>query len=654
MLSWSSRRRRREGESEGICTWQGKSRLEDVLFQVAIFNRGLQLPQSRMQDFDWAAHTVREQQNVFHLTGKEGGSTESVFLVTTEGLLGFVAGLRKGKVEGKKCWSMQLEGDLEQMVSSLLQMHFTFPYLPPAHSRTVTDRALSQPLCVGRMSQHAPSSSTRRESRGKEQGLGNDVLCLLNDQRNLEEIGQGERGILARKADRAPAPQKASGMVVSWALESHLGNSLARVVSRSQTCIVCGAVRLCQCRIRDQLLLSNRVTRTVGDLSSNNDVVQLSRLKKKKFSHRAPTRTRTSKGEVGGWGAKPVPVRQFDVSSMLLRQGRWSRGSERTAVGEALRQVSDSTLAQPQYPSNYTTHDPVCLCSSNAAISSAPDVKVTQFYLAGSFMMVNSSQHFGGQRAQLLLLPLSENDTHCIQFSYFLYSRDGHSPGDLQVYIRVNGGPKGSAVWNISGSQGRQWHQVELAVSTVAEVEVGRALSEEKAEEYNQTSRPRRGGNLLSAAVINLADRQLVMEQVIFEASISEERQGYIALDDIVLLNYPCYKVPHFSRLGDVEVNAGQNASFQCVATGKVSETEPFLLEAKLPTAVSDAIYIPNINPSTPKLVIAPTLNHDMTRCSLPGRSDCRLGSQEILFALKSLQVDLIVGCNFYVADLKI
>ena len=30
--------------------------------------------------------------------------------------------------------------------------------------------------------------------------------------------------------------------------------------------------------------------------------------------------------------------------------------------------------------------------------------------------------------------------------------------------------------------------------------------------------------------------------QVIFEATISEERQGYIALDDIVLLNYPCCK----------------------------------------------------------------------------------------------------------------
>lgn len=45
---------------------------------------------------------------------------------------------------------MQLEGDLYQMVSSLLQMHFTFPYLPVAHSRPVKDRVLSQPLCVWR------------------------------------------------------------------------------------------------------------------------------------------------------------------------------------------------------------------------------------------------------------------------------------------------------------------------------------------------------------------------------------------------------------------------------------------------------------------------------------------------------------------------
>lgn len=38
-------------------------------------------------------------------------------------------------------------------------------------------------------------------------------------------------------------------------------------------------------------------------------------------------------------------------------------------------------------------------------------------------------------------------------------------------------------------------------------------------------------------------------------------------------------KAPHFSRLGDEEVNAGQNASFQCVAAGRASEAERFLLE---------------------------------------------------------------------------
>lgn len=80
--------------------------------------------------------------------------------------------------------------------------------------------------------------------------------------------------------------------------------------------------------------------------------------------------------------------------------------------------------------------------------------------------MVNASQHAPGQRAHVLFQSLSENDTHCVQFSYFLYSRDGHSPGTLGVYVRVNGGPLGSAVWNMTGSHGRQWHQAELAVST--------------------------------------------------------------------------------------------------------------------------------------------------------------------------------------------
>uniref|UniRef100_A0AAY4BKS7 Receptor-type tyrosine-protein phosphatase U n=1 Tax=Denticeps clupeoides TaxID=299321 RepID=A0AAY4BKS7_9TELE len=159
--------------------------------------------------------------------------------------------------------------------------------------------------------------------------------------------------------------------------------------------------------------------------------------------------------------------------------------------------------------------------------------------LRGSFMMVNCSQHAAGQHGHLMLRPLSENDTHCVQFSYFLYSRDGHSPGTLQVYIRVNGGPLGNAVWNVSGSHGRKWHQVELAISTFWP------------SEY----------------------------QVVFEATVSAERRGFIALDDIVLLTYPCNKVPRFSRLGDVEVNSGQNASFQCVASGRAMDVDPYYLE---------------------------------------------------------------------------
>uniref|UniRef100_A0A8B9KM27 protein-tyrosine-phosphatase n=1 Tax=Astyanax mexicanus TaxID=7994 RepID=A0A8B9KM27_ASTMX len=173
---------------------------------------------------------------------------------------------------------------------------------------------------------------------------------------------------------------------------------------------------------------------------------------------------------------------------------------------------------------NYTWLKDVC--------SSVPFI-----VLLCSYMMVNSSQHASGQRAQLLLQTLSENDTHCVQFSYFLYSRDGHSPGTLRAYVRVNGGPLGIPVWNVTGSQGKQWHQVELAVSTFWP------------NEY----------------------------QVLLEATV--DRWGYIAVDDILVQNYPCYKAPHFSRLGDVEVNAGQNATFQCVAAGRAAEAEKFLLE---------------------------------------------------------------------------
>lgn len=52
------------------------------------------------------------------------------------------AGLGKGQALVSAAW-----GDLDQMVSSVLQMHFTFPSMLLAHCRTRADRALSPVLC---------------------------------------------------------------------------------------------------------------------------------------------------------------------------------------------------------------------------------------------------------------------------------------------------------------------------------------------------------------------------------------------------------------------------------------------------------------------------------------------------------------------------
>lgn len=44
-------------------------------------------------------------------------------------------------------------------------------------------------------------------------------------------------------------------------------------------------------------------------------------------------------------------------------------------------------------------------------------------------------------------------------------------------------------------------------------------------------------------------------------------------------------KSPHFLRLGDVEVNAGQNATFQCIATGRDTTNNKLWLQVHdLPT----------------------------------------------------------------------
>ncbi|XP_047626132.1 receptor-type tyrosine-protein phosphatase T-like [Phacochoerus africanus] len=156
-----------------------------------------------------------------------------------------------------------------------------------------------------------------------------------------------------------------------------------------------------------------------------------------------------------------------------------------------------------------------------------------------SFMMVNSSGRASGQKAHLLLPTLKENDTHCIDFHYYFSSRDRSSPGALNVYVKVNGGPQGNPVWNVSGVVTEGWVKAELAISTFW---------------------PH-------------------FYQVIFESVSLKGHPGYIAVDEVRVLAHPCRKAPHFLRLQNVEVNVGQNATFQCIAGGKWSQHDKLWLQ---------------------------------------------------------------------------
>nr|XP_006006728.1 PREDICTED: receptor-type tyrosine-protein phosphatase T [Latimeria chalumnae] len=157
----------------------------------------------------------------------------------------------------------------------------------------------------------------------------------------------------------------------------------------------------------------------------------------------------------------------------------------------------------------------------------------------GSFMMVNSSGRASGQKAHLLLPMLKENDTHCIDFHYYVSSKDRSSPGSLNIYVKVNGGPQGNPVWNVSGIITEGWVKAELAISTFW-------------PNYYQ---------------------------VIYEAVSMKGYPGYIAVDEVRVLAHPCRKAPHFLRLQNVEVNVGQNATFQCIAGGKWSQHDKLWLQ---------------------------------------------------------------------------
>uniref|UniRef100_UPI00358FEC51 receptor-type tyrosine-protein phosphatase mu-like isoform X2 n=1 Tax=Myxine glutinosa TaxID=7769 RepID=UPI00358FEC51 len=149
----------------------------------------------------------------------------------------------------------------------------------------------------------------------------------------------------------------------------------------------------------------------------------------------------------------------------------------------------------------------------------------------GAFMFVTSEARTGGKAARLITPSLRENDTHCIDFDYALWPdrRGRFGPGVLAVFALVDRKLLGGPVWRTATGPAHGWAKAEIAVSTFWP----------------------RG------------------YQLIFEAAVEGAGEGYIAIKNVQVLSYPCNKSPHFLRLGNVEVNAGQNASFQCIATGR-------------------------------------------------------------------------------------
>ncbi|XP_041670696.1 receptor-type tyrosine-protein phosphatase mu-like isoform X6 [Cheilinus undulatus] len=146
-----------------------------------------------------------------------------------------------------------------------------------------------------------------------------------------------------------------------------------------------------------------------------------------------------------------------------------------------------------------------------------------------SFLFVNTSGRYTGERAQMMLPPLRENDTHCLNFMFYRAGgREGAAPATLNVYIRENNSPLGVPVFNSSGPAYHIWKGVELAVSTFWP------------NHY----------------------------QVVFEA-VSNGQRGILAIKDITLQGHQCLSTPHFLHIKGVEVNAGQTATFHCTVNGR-------------------------------------------------------------------------------------
>ncbi|GCC38574.1 hypothetical protein chiPu_0017089, partial [Chiloscyllium punctatum] len=226
----------------------------------------------------------------------------------------------------------------------------------------------------------------------------------------------------------------------------------------------------------------------------------------------------------------------------------------------------------------------------------------TSDLLQGSYMMVNSSQHIQGQKAQLILHSLSESYAHCIHFSYFLYDKDGVSPGLLNVFIRVNNGSLGDAVWNVSKSHGKQWLHAKLAVGTFYP------------DNY----------------------------QVIFEAVILPEQRGYIALDDILIADSTCTNTSHFQPLRDMEINSGQNVTFHCTARGQITQPQSLFLQRQHGGVINPSAQPERIKPTiliaTFHLQQLTKQNQDLYRCVIQSESGSGVSNFAALIVKEPVQ----------------
>ncbi|XP_061418301.1 receptor-type tyrosine-protein phosphatase kappa-like isoform X3 [Lethenteron reissneri] len=209
--------------------------------------------------------------------------------------------------------------------------------------------------------------------------------------------------------------------------------------------------------------------------------------------------------------------------------------------------VSSASSARPHFAGSCSFENDLATCGYSQdkdddfdwLQTGGHDLTVEAGLPSGRFAFVPLAGKPEGSRGRLAVPPLRENDTHCVDFSFHLSaggaSSSSSSPAALapalNVYARVNGRALAGPVWNSSQATGRGWVRAEIAVSTFWP------------NSY----------------------------QVVFEAVAGSSGAGFVAVDDVQVLSYPCNKAPHFLRLGNVEVNAGQNATFQCIATGRNS-----------------------------------------------------------------------------------